>query len=105
MQYIFRYEATWDVRDECSKVIKETWTKGSLGARDTHDIHNRLIHCKNDLLNWRRAVKQKEYAEKIIKFQQLVYIQNMGSGDHIDMDHKLQDEIQLKLEDEELKRK
>lgn len=47
-------------------------------------------------------MKKKEYLEQKIKLKQLEHIQN-AIGEYIDYDHRLQVEMQNKLEEEEIK--
>lgn len=56
--HISRFEVTWDLREECSKVISDSWKKGQL------EIQGRLSNCKQALIRRRGVLRIEGCVEK-----------------------------------------
>lgn len=77
-QYIFKYEAAWDLKNDCVEVIKKAWQDGNTSLRHMTDIHYRIRNCKSALLKWKRTVYTKENARKRDRILKLCQIQSEG---------------------------
>lgn len=47
---IFRYEAAWDLRKDCAKVIQDCW------PQHISSINGKLASCKQALTRWRKSI-------------------------------------------------
>lgn len=79
------------------------WKGYSTSAGCMTTIHCQLKSYKSALIQWKKDMNTKENSKKRGRVHQLGIIQNEGMGEHIDDDHKFQKELQLKMEEDELK--
>lgn len=83
MGKIFKFEATWHLREDCSRVISEAWLQNS------DNIQSKLENCKTTLIGWRRAINRQEWLEKQADIQQLSSLQSYNMGDQNELHHHL----------------
>lgn len=76
---LFRYEAVWEIREECKSIVQEAW------ARDSSAVLDKLKNCKEALLNWIRAIKQEELHGNQANLVMLDKIQRAQQGEQIDV--------------------
>lgn len=102
---LFRYEASWDLNEECALVLKEAWLKPATCFRQSRarEIKKKLTFYQHSLLNWRKEISQQEHGLQRKKIVEIDKIQEQGNGDNMDMHVNLQKELQLMLAEEELK--
>lgn len=100
---LFRFEAKWNLDDECSKVISEAWveeggSRGSLGS-----IWSSMVRCKVQLQDWNKA--KFGSTEKQIGWltKRLDRLQSMESPGNVDTIKNIQNELNKLLEMEEMK--
>lgn len=81
--FLFRYEVAWDLKKDCTKIIKEAWNE----TPNYLDIHNKIQKCKVILLKWKKnSWRKKEGERQRTKFNLLGHIQEAGIGQHIGED-------------------
>lgn len=101
--YIFRYEACWELRSDYSKILQDSWDVTYPHCQRGEAIIDKLTQCKQDLIQWRKILNLHENVGKWQQLQQIGHVQSKGIGSHIDIEHQFQEEMQLKLEKEELR--
>lgn len=67
------------------------------------NIKRKIFNCKSALQILRTSMIKQTYANQRNKYKQLDNIQNVGIGEHIDGAHKIQEEMQIRLAEEEIK--
>lgn len=58
--YIFRYEAFWELKADCTKIIQEAWEFNNTLGQRRHILINKLKKCKQALIQWRKKFNKQE---------------------------------------------
>lgn len=69
--FIFRYEAGWDLYDNCTKVVKTSKKCGGMTHNGPSGIQSRISTYKATLLKWRKWRKNQENEEHKWHWRQL----------------------------------
>ncbi|XP_042950188.1 uncharacterized protein LOC122282297 [Carya illinoinensis] len=56
---IFRYEASWDLRDECQGIVTEAWGKGQHGSNGASSMRHKLRANQRRKTNTIKAIKDQ----------------------------------------------
>ncbi|XP_042964806.1 uncharacterized protein LOC122299035 [Carya illinoinensis] len=99
---VFRYEACWDKEEGCVEVLKEAWHKRQ---RDINDrkILVKLEDCKAALLSWSKLINSDRAKELKKRSESLQKLQDEESRVNVEEIKRLQREIRVLLEKEDLK--
>ncbi|XP_042973026.1 uncharacterized protein LOC122304827 [Carya illinoinensis] len=94
----FRYEAKWAEREECFKVVKESWVNLAMNPNRLERTTEHLSRCRNPFKAWSKASFRQ--AKKIIeaKLKQISDIQKLNKGDLSHRINLLQFEVESNLE-------
>lgn len=88
---MFRYEVSWELKEESSTVIKKAWIRIPFGV--TQFPYTKQNKCQSALRSWRRNIRLQEEGMKRSNLAQLAQIQGEGNGDHIDFENQLQEAV------------
>lgn len=87
LPYLFRYEAAWKVREECSNIVLDTWSRG-------------LNTFQGKLNSYNEARGDDSKEDKTYSIKECTTTPN---GAQVEINKLLQKELQIQLEEEDLK--
>ncbi|XP_042942883.1 uncharacterized protein LOC122277065 [Carya illinoinensis] len=99
----FRFEASWTYSEDCYKVVEEAWKVPPVAGNIVNLTSKNLQHCQQKLTQWS---KQKfGYSKKRIQDQlaHLSYLQDRNSGHLIDEIKKVQREVGVILDSDNMR--
>jgi len=82
---LFRFEARWNLDEECAKVINSTWGRGVGGDQQQETIQLKLENCQKALAEWSSSkfgdtgMKIKSLTKRLEKMQSQEHPWNMAS--------------------------
>lgn len=99
----FRYDASWNSHTEFFPLVQKTWWAKPSNCNSWNNIRNKLTHCQHVIQHWVR--KQGNPVEEKIKekTRELLDLQTASSSTSLDTEKKINEELHLLLEEEELK--
>ncbi|KAF5481988.1 hypothetical protein F2P56_002593 [Juglans regia] len=97
----FRYEASWAVKEECKKVIEESWNRNKMMSNKLMVARENLKRSREKLSWWSKNSVQPD--TKIIhnRFQKLQALQKANKGDLKEEIQATKKEINQLLEEED----
>ncbi|XP_042988315.1 uncharacterized protein LOC122315966 [Carya illinoinensis] len=83
---IFRYEASWKLHDECTKIIANCWSP-QVQQRGSHLWWSQqcLGKCKEDLVKWSSTILMQQRKVIQSKMAQLASLQEVNTGTNTGM--------------------
>ncbi|KAF5445848.1 hypothetical protein F2P56_031530 [Juglans regia] len=100
---IFRYEATWELKEDCGGVVKVAWNNDQRGDTQAGMLRFKLNLCKRDLLNWKEKATQQAKGESSRILTTISQLQDNGDGSNIDQLQILQRKIEVSPAETEMK--
>lgn len=99
----FRYEATWGIREECKRIVKQVWREKAFRSDKWRNLHVRMKWCKQKLMKWQAT--NRMISEKIIqqKTHQLAELQEGVEETDMHQARGVQHKLHSLLEQEELR--
>ncbi|XP_042952207.1 uncharacterized protein LOC122289289 [Carya illinoinensis] len=79
----FRYEANWDLKEECTKVVEKAWKAAKMGGEGANSMRQKLEHCQRGLLQWNQKEKLHKHKDINRSLDKISHLQEIGNGDHI----------------------
>ncbi|XP_042962364.1 uncharacterized protein LOC122296627 [Carya illinoinensis] len=101
---IFRYETSWKLHEECSKIVANYWSPQVL-QRGSHlwMSHKCLVNCKEALVKWSRTTLRLHRKETQVKMQHLANLQESNTSTSYEIIKEVLLEIYKLLEEDNAK--
>lgn len=100
---LFWYEANWDVEEDCGQQVEKLWTQGPKPTNAVTRIQRLLYDCGQGLTVWgKRKVTKNKAAIKSLSVK-LKTLQENKDHNVIGEERRLQHELNLLLDNEDLK--
>jgi hypothetical protein len=94
---IFRFEASWNVSNECAEVIKKAWSEEGNIEPSSEAILKKLRHCQEALSSWSSS-KFGSFSRSLkVLTRRLEGLQNRENPGNLEEIKNLQQEINLSL--------
>ncbi|KAF5447955.1 hypothetical protein F2P56_033465 [Juglans regia] len=77
----FRYEASWALREDCHKVVKEAWKRPEMVSNKLELATEGLTRCKESLRTWSKTLGGSTNKHVHMKIKQLSALQQADKGD------------------------
>lgn len=100
---LFRFEAKWNLDDECSEVVREAWTRGAEDSNRLGCAAGDLDRCRASLTSWSKAKYGDANRRLALLSKKLAFLQGSESLSNQPTIKEMQEEINKLLEMEELK--
>ncbi|XP_042972706.1 uncharacterized protein LOC122304498 [Carya illinoinensis] len=94
---VFKYEAAWELKEDCHRIMTESWKKGHLGGIEASSMRHKLKLCQRDLVQWKQKNKEYDKRDTTQRLARISQLQNTGTGHHLDTMKQLQKEVELSL--------
>ncbi|XP_042969117.1 uncharacterized protein LOC122301806 [Carya illinoinensis] len=101
--FCFRYEAAWDLSEECQKVASEGWKSLNLGGHGAGTVRHKLDACQRGLQKWQKETKFSNQKATKLALDQIRQYQQVGTGTHIPSMIQLQKTVEDSMAVEELR--
>ncbi|XP_042962657.1 uncharacterized protein LOC122296930 [Carya illinoinensis] len=98
-----RYEAAWDLKEECKKIVEYSWKGTSMGVEGAKTMRQRLIDCQRSLSQWNHKEKMIKHKDINHSMRRIRHLQETGIGNHLTEMQSLQKEVELSMATEEIK--
>ncbi|XP_035547014.1 uncharacterized protein LOC118348759 [Juglans regia] len=80
---VFRYEAAWELKEECGGIVKEVWSKVAEGTIKAGMIRSKLEQCKRGLISWKQKTIQQDQRDISRDLASISHLQDTGDGSHM----------------------
>ncbi|XP_042983236.1 uncharacterized protein LOC122312642 [Carya illinoinensis] len=81
-RHLFRYECSWDKKEECRKIVEEEWRSKATRGSKLHSVLGGLTLCRKALTRWKK-ICYKNNKELVLEHLQVIsrlQEENMGQS-------------------------
>lgn len=100
---IFRYEASWNLTEDCEEVFREAWGKETLPSKGLEATRKKLSKCQDALVEWSNTKNRKVQQPLNRLYSRLDQLQKDEQPGNLAEINQIQTEINLLLEMEDLR--
>lgn len=89
---LFRYEASWDKKEDCRKIIEDEWKSKDTSSSKIPLISRGLALCKTTLTRWNRNCCSNNIELVLSKLKDILRLQEDNMGEFVPVIKKKQKE-------------
>ncbi|KAF5465302.1 hypothetical protein F2P56_015322 [Juglans regia] len=101
--FLFRFEAAWNLKAECSNIIKRAWNEMAMGSEGAVGMNRRLKKCSLALKKWNVSDNMRTPKAITAKMKRLEEMQDSNQGNQVEAIQQLQKELETALVEDDLK--
>jgi len=102
-QKIFRFEASWNVTEDCKEVIKQAWHKEALDSNPLAAARRKLLSCHEALTLWSQNRRRMEQRSLKGLQKRFALLQQSENPDNLEAISQIKGEINKLLEMEDIR--